>query len=487
MSARSQKQRVLIKGAMIASKDFEQWAISTADILIEDGLISAIGSPPNEKYEGLDKIIEGKDRLVMPGLVNAHTHSPLSVVHGAYDLLNHRACMWLFQAYTANRTPREVYISTMLNSIELLLSGTTAALDHFPEQAFTEEDVEAAVLAYRDAGIRAHLALRVFDGEYTDILPENGELPLSLQAEVQRLNPYAPDTLGRIKELCVSSIELWHGDSGRISIGPAPSNPMRCSDDLLEMCVELGETHNVGTHCHLLETEVQSQIAFERYKTTTVRHLDAIGLLSPKLSCAHTIWINEADIQLMADKGASVVHNPESNFLTGSGRAPIPEMIARGVNVGLGSDGSCSSGDQSIHRAMKLATAVHRNAEKDRAKWIGAETALEMGTVGGATAMFSSGDFGSLTVGKKADLVLYDLTQPCWAPLNDPIYQFVQSETGAGVDTVIVGGSVLVEGGKISAFDADAVLEEARSLVPAMKDRNKELFEVVEKVGAVVI
>ena len=168
----------------------------------------------------------------------------------------------------------------MLNSIELLLSGTTAALDHFPEQAFTEEDVEAAVLAYRDAGIRAHLALRVFDGEYTDILPENGELPLSLQAEVQRLNPYAPDTLGRIKELCVSSIELWHGDSGRISIGPAPSNPMRCSDDLLEMCVELGETHNVGTHCHLLETEVQSQIAFERYKTTTVRHLDAIGLLS---------------------------------------------------------------------------------------------------------------------------------------------------------------------------------------------------------------
>ena len=162
-------------------------------------------------------------------------------------------------------------------------------------------------------------------------------------------------------------------------------------------------------------------------------------------------------------------------------------MIARGVNVGLGSDGSCSSGDQSIHRAMKLATAVHRNAEKDRAKWIGAETALEMGTLGGATAMFSSGDFGSLTVGKKADLVLYDLTQPCWAPLNDPIYQFVQSETGAGVDTVIVGGSVLVEGGKISAFDADAVLEEARSLVPAMKDRNKELFEVVEKVGAVVI
>ena len=110
-----------------------------------------------------------------------------------------------------------------------------------------------------------------------------------------------------------------------------------------------------------------------------------------------------------------------------------------------------------------------------------------MGTVGGATAMFSSGDFGSLTVGKKADLVLYDLTHPCWAPLNDPIYQFVQSETGAGVDTVIVGGSVLVEGGKISAFDADAILEEARSLVPAMKDRNKELFEVVEKVGAVVI
>lgn len=487
MKPNGSPEKLLIRGALTVTLDADDRILEAGDILIENGIIVAIGTVDPEIAADCDRVIDGTERLAMPGLVNAHTHSPLSVVHGAFDLLNHRASMWLFQAYTANRTPREVYISTMLNCIEMLLTGTTATLDHFPEQAFEVDDVEAAVNAYRDSGMRAQVALRIFDGEYTDILPPGGTLPDKLQTEVEKLNPYAPRTVAELRELCSESIERWDGDSGRIGVGPAPSNPMRCSDALLEMCAEFAERYDVGVHCHLLETEVQTRIAQDLYGTTTVRHLDEIGLLNAKLSCAHTIWIDEDDIALMADRGASVVHNPESNLLTASGLAPIPAMLSHGVDVALGSDGSCSGGDQAIHRAMKLATAIHRIGEPDRSKWIGARKALEMATTGGAAAMFSKGKFGTLAVGQAADIALYDLKQPWWTPVNDPVYQFVQSETGAGVDTVIVAGRVLVEGGKITAFDSEAILDEARALVPAMKERNKGLFDVVARVGEAVI
>lgn len=487
MSQNAKPQRVLIRGALVVTLDSDDRILPAGDILIEDGIIAAIGDIAPEDVARCDRVIDGTNRLVMPGLVNAHTHSPLSVVHGAYDLLNHRASMWLFQAYTANRTPREVYVSTMLNCIEMLLSGTTATLDHFPEQAFGPDDVEAVVSAYRDSGMRAQVALRIFDGEYTDIMPPGGTLPEKLKADVERLNPYAPGSVAELRELCTDSIDRWHGDSGRIGVGPAPSNPMRCSDELLEMCVEFVDRYDVGVHCHLLETEVQTHIAQDLYGTTTVRHLDDLGLLTPNLSCAHTIWIDDADIELMADRGASVVHNPESNLLSASGLAPIPEMLACGVNVGLGSDGSCSSGDQTIHRAMKLATAIHRIGQTDRSRWVSTRQALRMATAGGAAAMFAKDKFGALAVGQAADLVLYDLNRPWWTPVNDPIYQFVQSETGAGVDTVIVAGRVLVEDGKITAFDAGSLLDEARALVPAMKERNRDLFDVVERVGEAVI
>ncbi|MAI49945.1 MAG: hypothetical protein CMM16_05200 [Rhodospirillaceae bacterium] len=486
MNQNADIQKILIREALIVTLDPEDRILPAGNILIENGRITAIGEIPPDVAASCDRVIDGTGRLALPGLVNAHTHSPLSVVHGAFDLLNHRASMWLFQAYTANRTPREVYISTMLNCIEMLLTGTTATLDHFPEQSFGPDDVEAVVSAYRDSGMRAQVALRIFDGEYNDILPPDGRLPRKLKADVERLNPYAPRSVAELHDLCTDSIERWHGDSGRIGVGPAPSNPIRCSDELLEMCVKFVDRYGVGVHCHLLETEVQTQIAQKLYGTTTVRHLDDLGLLTSNLSCAHTIWVDHTDIELMADRGTSVVHNPESNLLSASGLAPIAEMLELGISVGLGSDGSCSSGDQSIHRAMKLATAIHRVGKSDRSKWVSTRQALHMATSGGAAAMHAKDKLGALSVGQSADLVLYDLSKPWWTPMNNPIYQFVQSETGAGTDTVIIDGRVIVENGEITAFDVDPILEEAGALVPAMKERNRDLFDLVEQVAATV-
>jgi cytosine/adenosine deaminase-related metal-dependent hydrolase len=218
-----------------------------------------------------------------------------------------------------------------------------------------------------------------------------------------------------------------------------------------------------------------------------IKHLGDLGLLTPKLSCAHTIWIDDDDIALMAERGAVVIHNPESNMRGGSGIAPIPAMLAHGLTVGLGNDGSCSGGDQVLQRAMRLATILHRSGEPDPTKWVSTRQALAMATRGGAAAMPGRDACGSIAVGQAADMGLYDLTRPWWTPLNDPVHQFVYSETGSGLDTLIVDGRVLVEGREIIAFDADAILVEARDMMPAIKERNRDLFDLVERVGQAVI
>jgi len=487
MSDGSAHERILIRDAIVMTLAAADRVLRPGDVLIDGGTITAVGAVGREVDATCDRVIDGRSRLAAPGLVNAHTHSPLSVAHGTYDLLNHRAALWLFQAYTARRTPREVYVSALVNAIEMLLSGTTASIDHFPEQAFGLDDVDAVVAAHRDSGMRALVALRIFDGEYADILPPGGDLPDDLRAEVARNNPFAPRPLAELREVCVDSIRRWHGADGRIAICPAPSNPFRCTDALLEMSRDVAAAHGTAIHTHLLETHVQTEIAQRRYGTTMVRHLDRLGLLSPRLSCAHTIWIGDDDIALMAERGAVVVHNPESNLRGGSGVAPIPQMLAKGVTVALGNDGSCSGGDQVLQRAMRLATMIHRVAEPDPARWVSTRQALAMATAGGAAAMQGAGRFGAIAVGQAADVVLYDLDKPWWTPVNDPVHQFVQSEPGAGAHTVIIDGRVVVDAGRIVAFDADAILAEAREMVPAIRARNADLFDLVERVGKAVI
>lgn len=479
--------RIVIRDAIIISLDADDRVLEPGDVLIEDGVIALVGRVPSEVDATCDRVIDGRERLVVPGLVNAHTHSPLSVVHGAYDQLNHRASMWLFQAYTARRTPREVYVSALLNCIEMLLSGTTATIDHFPEQAFGPQDVEAVVSAYRDSGMRAVVALRIFDGEYTDILPPSGDLPENLRKAVDENNPFAPRSVSELGDLCGEAIARWNGLDGRIGIFPAPSNPIRCSDELLRMCAKMAEDHDVGIHCHLLETEVQTSIASRRYDRTMVQHLDHLRLLSPRLSCAHTIWIDDEDIDLLAKRGVVIVHNPESNLRSGCGIAPIPKMLARGVCVALGNDGSCSGGDQILQRAMRLATILHRVDEPDPSAWISTGQVLRMATHGGAAAMLSQGRFGSIAVGQAADLALYDLKRSWWTPVNNPVHQFVHSDVGAAVNTVIIDGRIVVDEGRIVAFDADAILAESARMLPAIKERNADLFELAERVGKAVI
>ena len=480
------RERILIRDAMILTLDASDRVYDAGSILIEDGRIVAVGSVPEAEAGRADRVIDGRGRLVVPGFVNAHLHSPMNITKATIERLSHPALMWLNQADTAHRTPREIYVCALLGCVEMLLTGTTAVLDNFPEQVFGLADVEAVVQAYRDAGMRAVVALRIFDEEYSDIFPVDGSVPDDLSADLRRLSPLQPRPAAELRSLCEDAIRQWNGLDGRIAVFPAPSNPSRCSDALLVSCQELAERYDVGIHTHLLETHVQTVIAQRRYGCTMVRHLDRLGVLTRRLSCAHSIWLDEDDIERMADRRSVVVHNPESNLKVGTGIAPIPAMLARGVRVALGTDGTSSNDNLILQNAMHLATLLHRAGEPRRERWVSALDVLHMATRGGAQALLLEDAVGAIAVGMRADLALYDLSAPWWTPLNDPVQQLVYGENGSSVDTVIVDGRVVVDRRRITTFDADAVLAEARPMLANVRARNRELHDLARRMAAVV-
>jgi 5-methylthioadenosine/S-adenosylhomocysteine deaminase len=461
---------LLIRDVLVADPD-SAIAPERKDIVVADGRIVAMAAGGMTKAAAA-QIIEGRDRLLLPGLVNAHTHSPLNILKGTGDVLSHPAFMWRNQADTAGRTPDEIRLCALFGCIEHLLNGTTAIIDHFPEQGFDIDCVEAAVDAYRIAGMRAIIALRIFDEPYTDIEPAGG-----FREELTIDNPLVPPPLGESLALVEQAIRSFDGTAGgRIRICPAPSNPMRCSDALLEGVRDMAERHDTSVHMHLLETAIQAEIARQRYGISMVKHLDDIGLLGPRLSTAHTIWLDDADIALIAERGAVPVHNPESNLKLGAGISPIAKMLRAGVDVALGTDGASTNDNLDLHDVMRLSIMLQRPGEADRRKWPTAHDAFRMATINGGRAMRVA-YLGHLVVGAPADFTLHDLSNVSWTPLNDVITQLGFAASGATVDTVIVGGRVLVENRRITSFDVAPVIAAVRELVPRQRARNCALRE----------
>jgi cytosine/adenosine deaminase-related metal-dependent hydrolase len=473
---------ILIENAAILALDEAGRFIERGSILIEENTIAVVGDAPAKAQS---RKIDGSGFLAAPGLVNAHTHTPGALSAGTQDSASHPAFMWLNQADTSNRTPREVYVSAMLNAVQMLRGGITTAIDHFPAQNFGPEDVAAVVEAYRDSGMRMVLGLRLFDGDFVDIFPSDKPVPGDLAADLKRLAPLPPKPLKETRALVEQSVERYHDPERRVSVFPSPTNPVRCSDELLVMCRDIAGRHDLGIHTHLLESKVQAVAAQNRYGCSMVQHLEKLGLLSPRLSCAHTIWIEQEDIERLAKHGVVVVHNPESNLKLGTGVAPIAQMLASGVTVALGTDGSVTNDNLVLHEAIRLAAILGRTSERDRRRWVSAQQALAMATSGGAKAVQLAHRIGRIAPGYRADIVLYDLDTPAWTPLNDPVHQMVFAETGSSVDTVIVDGKVLVERGEITAFDAAAIIAEAKPMLRAIRERNRELYAFARRMSEI--
>ncbi|MFO1151938.1 MAG: amidohydrolase family protein [Alsobacter sp.] len=473
---------IVIRNAAVVLAEPGRVLQGPLDILVHDGLVAAVGpdlvAPPGAE------VVDASGRLVAPGLVNAHWHSPMQLSHGTSDMTNHKVFMWENQVDTANRTPQEIYASAMAGCLQMLKTGTTSVIDHFPEQGFTVDDVGVVVKAFEDCGMRAVVALRIFDEPYNDILPPVEQRGPELLAALQYGNTLAPRPLQESLDIVREAITLFDRRAGRIRIFPAPSNPVRCSDALLTGCEEIARRHDTGVHCHMLETRAQATIAQQRYGTTVIQHMARIGAYSGRWSNAHCNWVADEDIAIMADLGAVAVLNPESNLKIGSGVPPVPRLVAAGVPCALGTDGASTNDNLILQDAMQLAAILHRPMEPDRRRWVTVKDVMTMATAGGAKAMLEP-ELGRLVPGAKADLVLYDLAATWWRPLNDAEQQFVFSERGGSVDTVMVAGRIVLRGGRSTLVDEDALLAETRDILASVRQRNEGVAAIARAVGAI--
>ncbi len=453
---------LLISNGMIVTPEGSDVRVERGSLLIEGDRIRQIAYGPEAQHvptEAADRIIDAGQHLVIPGLVDAHAHLYGTLIPALIDHMPLDVRSTFLRAMFRDWGTRETRVTTLLGAFRMIRFGTTTVLENVLQGL---DATETAIRALLESGMRAVVGPSIADRPFHETMPGYLEcLPEALQAETLAAPLPAPHDL---LATCLDLVRRWHGADGRITLCLCPSEPHRCSDRLLTHIADAAETHSLAIHTHLLETRVQPIAARHLYGTTMVEHVKALGLLRQGFSGAHAVWLTDSDIDLLADAGAGISHNPVSNLYLGNGIARIPELLRRGVAIGMGSDGPNCGSNTSLFEVMKLAAIVHRSHEVDARDWVSARDAFRMATIGGAQALGLAHDIGSLEVGKKADVVLLDTQAPQYIPYNDPVAQMVYGETGHAVDTVIVNGNIVYEEGKPTRFDAASLLDEAREL-----------------------
>jgi 5-methylthioadenosine/S-adenosylhomocysteine deaminase len=257
-------------------------------------------------------------------------------------------------------------------------------------------------------------------------------------------------------------IETYRGDP-LITVAVEPHSPYLCAPELLQRAFELACRNQLQVVIHLSETAEEVQIIRQRYGRTPVEHLEALGLLAPNMLACHCVMLSEADIQRLKRYGVKVSHNPESNMKLASGIAPVPDLLAAGVCVGLGTDGAASNNNLDLFLEMDTAAKLHKGHRLDPTV-LDAETVLRMATLGGAKALGLGERIGSLEPGKKADVILLDTRQPHWTPLYHPASQLVYAARGSDVTTVIINGRIVMENGRILTFDVQQAMHDVNAI-----------------------
>jgi len=400
---------------------------------------------------GKSTVIDGQNKLLLPGFVNAHTHSSEMWQRGIIPPVPLE--LWIAELYDfAPLEPEQVYLSALGTAVETLLSGGTSVVDHLVLIPGKEiETIAAAVRAYQEIGIRAFIGPLIQDESLTAGMPDGG---------VEREHETYIRSTQATLELMQEVVERFHAPEAGVGILVAPTGIQLCSDALFEGCIELSDRYNLCRHSHLLETKAQQNLAREKYGCSAVEHLKRIGYLSDRTSLAHCVWLSDADIGILAETRSTVVHNPLSNLRLGSGIAPILKYIQAGINVAFGCDGASSNDSQDLLEAIKIGSILHNITDMDYRHWITPRQSVEIASLGGAKALNTADELGSLTVGKKADLVLYDLTSLSLLPRTDPIGLLILGRPTNAVDGVWVNGKQVVVDGKVTTIDVEALRKE---------------------------
>jgi 5-methylthioadenosine/S-adenosylhomocysteine deaminase len=419
---------ILIKGGYVVTMDPQRRVLNGGSVAVEGNRITGVG---NEIRERAEVVINARGKAVLPGLINAHTHLSMTLLRGVADDMP--LMKWLetkIWPIEKNLKAEDCYAGALLGCLEMIKSGTTC----FADMYFYMEDVARAV---EESGVRGVLSYGI----------------------VEQGDPKRRESELRTGENLVKN---WHGKAeGRILTMFGPHAPYTCSPECLTKVKELAKKYDVGIHTHLSETRDDVKQIVKKYGKRPVKHLDSIGFLGPEVLAAHCVWLTENEIKLLRERGVKPVHNPVSNMKLGSGVAPVPEMLAAGIPVALGTDGAASNNSLDMFKEMKFAALLNKAYRLDPVA-VPAMSALEMATVNGATALGMGDELGSIEVGKKADLVLVDLEKPHLTPLHNLISHLVYSAVGGDVETTIVDGRILMLERRVLILDEDKVLRLAQ-------------------------
>jgi cytosine/adenosine deaminase-related metal-dependent hydrolase len=465
--------RTLIRGARVltmASRPGEEDKddLGEADILVEDGRITAIGRGLTADAE----LIDGRGMLATPGLINAHLHSPANFMRGTLEGLPLELFMLYEVPPLAEAPPggREAYVRTMLGAMEMLKLGITSVMDdafHVPRP--THAAIDGIMQAYSDSGIRATVTLdqpNIVEYEKYPFLAQL--LPEEIKARMDAATiPTSDDLLAHYAHL----IGRWHcAAGGRLRAGVSCSAPQRVTEAYFRALSGLSKAHDLPFVVHILETKLQRVYGEEKLGRSLVRYVNDLGLLDERMQVVHSIWVDDDDIRLLADAGCTVAHNPVCNLKLGSGIMPFRRLQQHGVPICLGTDEAVADDSHNLWLAAKMAGLIHKISDPDYRNWPTAAEVLACLFTGGARAMRLAGEIGVLKPGAQADIILLDLNTFAFTPLNDLKRQLVYCETGSSVRLTMVAGDVVMRDGKLTMVDEDALKREARAFHEGRRD-----------------
>jgi len=421
---------ILIRGCTILPMD-DGKIIERGLIAVKDGEILYVGKEAGAPRIRAENVIDGRAKVALPGLINCHTHLPMTIFRGVAE--DQELGRWLSETIwplEAKLKPKDVYDGALLGCLEMIKSGTTC----FADMYFYEERVVKAV---EKVGLRAVLAPGIIEAEDTN----RGERTLKEAVEIA---------------------QKYHGHAnGRIRICLGPHAVYTCSPDLLMKIRERASALNVGLHLHLAESMGTVNLVREKYGFTEVELLESIGFLRSDVLAAHCVYLSEKEMRLMAKRGVKVSYNPIANMKVGLGIPKVKDLMDLGVVVGIGTDGPASNNSLDMFGSMKVAGLLQKISYMDPTV-LPAQSILKMATIDGARALGLERSVGSLEVGKKADIILVDFRKPHLTPLHNPYSNVVYSARGSDVDTVVVNGKILMENGEVKTLDEEEVMRRAQ-------------------------
>jgi 5-methylthioadenosine/S-adenosylhomocysteine deaminase len=458
--------RLLIQNGYILSLDTQDRIFTRGDIFIDGSKIVQIGCDLDVSKINPDRVINASNKLVTPGLVNADLHAAEVLSKGLFE--NRPLEMSLQDRANSGRfgplTKELVYETALLAGIHALKTGTTTVQDHWRfSSIFAKEGTTAVMNAYRLLGIRANLALEIEPDPFSrNPLSIKESLPAAIfpgDAKVPTTNGVR-QVIDTYKEALEFS-RLWDKDQQKLVISTPEQFMM--SAQFVEWLADIAECENIAIHFHFNQTKGQVVNARKAFQgKTAIERADELGLLTPHVSIADAVWVTPSEIELLALKGVTIIHTPISDLYAGSGMIPLHKLIEAGVPIGLGSGETCG-GNQTLFDVLKMTAEIHRIVQPDYNRWVSVEQALLMATHGGARACLLEKEVGQIAIGFNADLVLYDLKSFSFSPLNNPKDQLVCLESGSSVDTVLVDGKIVVEGGRVIKVDESDVIKQFRT------------------------